>query len=93
MYAADVITMTDLKEKILYINKEIIELTEILEQANNLKKADSEQISIFINEIEKFLMLDNVTNGDLRKIINRIIVNNNGEIKIYIRNFSDFIKS
>lgn len=93
MYAAEVITMTDLKEKILYVNKEIIELTEILEQANNFKKADSEQISIFINEIEKFLMLDNVTNGDLRKIINRIIVNNNGEIKIYIRNFSDFIKS
>lgn len=95
MYAADVMTMAELKEKTSYINKEVEELTEQLEQTNisdNIKKTSIDQIRIYTEEIEDFLSLENVTNGDLRKIINRIVVNRDGEVKIFLRNFSDFIK-
>lgn len=94
MYAADVMTMVELKEKTSYINKEVEELTEQLEQTNisdNIKKTSIDQIRIYTEEIEDFLALENVTNGDLRKIINRIVVNRDGEVKIFLRNFSDFM--
>jgi len=94
MYAADVMTMAELKEKTSYINKEIEDLTEQLDQTNisdNIEKTSIEQIRIYTEEIEEFLALENVTNGDLRKIISRIVVNREGEIKIYLRNFSDLM--
>ena len=94
MYAADVMTMPELKEKTFYINKEIDDLTEQLDQTNisdNIEKTSIEQIRIYTEEIEEFLALENVKNGDLRKIISRIVVNREGEIKIYLRNFSDLM--
>ena len=94
MYAADVMTMAELKERSLYINKEIDELTEILDQTDitdTIEKTSIDQIRIYTEEIEDFLALENVTNGDLQKIINRIVVNREGEIKIYLRNFSDLM--
>jgi hypothetical protein len=69
-------------------------LTEQLEQTNiseNIEKTSIDQIRIYTEEIEDFLSLENVTNGDLRKIISRIVVNRDGEIKIYLRNISDFM--
>lgn len=94
MYAADVMTMAELKEKTSYINKEIEDLTEQLDQteiSDNIEKTSIEQIRIYTEEIEEFLSLENITNGDLRKIISRIVVNREGEIKIYLRNFSDLM--
>ena len=94
MYAADVMSMQELKEKMTYINKEIDDLNEQLDQVNvsdKIEKISIEQVRIYTEEIEDFLALENVTNGDLRKIISRIVVNREGEIKIYLRNFSDFM--
>ena len=94
MYAADVMSMQELKEKMTYLNKEIYDLNEQLNQVNasdTIQKISIEQVRIYTEEIEAFLALENVTNGDLRKIINRIIVNREGEIKIYLRDFSDFM--
>ena len=94
MYAADVMSMQELKEKMTYINKEIDDLNEQLDQGNlsdTIEKISIEEVRIYTEEIEDFLALENVTNGDLRKIISRIVVNRDGEIKIYLRNFSDFM--
>jgi hypothetical protein len=94
MYAADVMSMQELKEKMTYINKEIDDLNEQLDQVNvsdTIEKISIEEVRIYTEEIEDFLALENVTNGDLRKIISRIVVNREGEIKIYLRNFSDFM--
>ena len=94
MYAADVMSMQELKEKVTYINKEIDDLNEQLDQVNvsdTIKKISIEQVRIYTEGIEDFLALENITNGDLRKIISRIVVNREGEIKIYLRNFSDFM--
>ena len=89
MYAADVMSMEDLKEKISYITREIETLKEQLKQVN-IKKVSTEELRIYTEEIKKFLALENVTNADLRKIISRIVVNRNGEIKVYLRDISDF---
>lgn len=94
MYAADVMTMQELKEKMNYVNKEIDDLNEQLNRINasdTSKEISIEQARIYTKEIDDFLALENVTNGDLKKIISRIIVNRMGEIKIYLRNFSDFM--
>ena len=93
MYAADVMTINELKEKISYINKEIENLEEQAKQTTvyeNIEKSSLDQMKLYEKEIEDFLSFVNLTNGDLRKIISNIIVNRSGEIKIHIRNFSDF---
>ena len=92
MYAAEVMSMEELKEKTYYINKEIDGLKEQFEQVNltdKIEKISTEQIWRYTKEIKDFLALENITNGDLRKIISRITVNREGEIKIYLRKFSD----
>ena len=94
MYAADVMTMAELKEKTAEINREIEVLKEQLDQTNNsdnLEKTSLEQMRIYTEEIEAFLTLKNAKNRDLQKIISRISVNRAGEIKIYLRKFSDMI--
>ena len=92
LYAADVMTMAELKEKTSNINKEINELREIIDQtdiSDNIEKTSIDKTRIYTELIESFLALESVTNGDLRKIINQITVNREGEIKIYFRNFSE----
>ena len=94
MYAAEVMTMAELKEKSSYINNEIETLTKELKKIKFSKdppKTSIDQIQIYKKEIEKFLSFDNITNGDLRKIINYIIVKRNGEITIHLRDISDFM--
>ena len=93
MYASDVISMEELKEKMFYLNKNIEDLKEVLKQVNvsdKIKVISVEDVRIHTEEIEDFLALESVSNGDLRKIISQIIVNREGDIKIYLRKFSDF---
>lgn len=93
MYAANVMTMSELKEKTAYINKEIEELKEQQEQTSiaDINRTSIDQIRIYTEEIEAFLALESVTNGELRKIISHIVVNQDGEVKIFLRNLSDFM--
>lgn len=90
MYADEILTMEELKERIGYINKEIEELNIRLSEQTGVedeKNANLMRREQWKREVEKFLSLTNVTNGDLRKIIQRIVVNREGEIHIYFRNF------
>ena len=76
-----------LKEKVSYINKELDDLTEQLgryDSADTIKKVNIENICNYNEEIEDFLTLRTVTNGDLRKIISLITVDREGEIKIFL---------
>jgi DNA invertase Pin-like site-specific DNA recombinase len=94
MYAADVMTMSELKEKTLIVNKEIDRLSEQLDQLKlsaNIDKTNIEQINSYIKEIEDFLSLESITNIEMKKIISQIVVNRDGEIKIHLRNLSDLI--
>lgn len=87
MYAADVMTMAELREKTSCINKEINSLTERLSQTD-IPDSFEAQIPALTAEIEAFLALESVTNGDLRKIIGSIVVDRSGEIRISFRHFS-----
>ena len=92
MYAADLISMAELKEKISYLNKEIEKLKERSERTDSAvmnEISSTEKNERYTEEINKFLAFENITNGDLRKIISRIVVDREGEIVIYLRNFSD----
>ena len=92
MYAADVMSMEELKEKTSCIDRE----TEALrERINRVRAPDTdiknsaERDRIYREEIEAFLALENVTNGEMRKMISRIIVNREGEVKVCLRSLSD----
>lgn len=89
LYADEMLSMEELKEKTATITKEIEHLNAQLAQMNT-NETRSSRIQTYRYEIEKFLSLENLTNGDLRKIIHRIVVNRDGEIHIYLRSFADF---
>lgn len=94
MYAADVMSMSELKEKIVHINKEIDIINEQLELSrisDDIEKSSLEEIRKYTEEIEKFLALENATNMDLRKIISHIVVNKSGEVKIHLRDLSNLV--
>ena len=63
----------------------------LFDKGDTIEKINDRQILIRTEEIKDFLTLETVTNGDLRKIISRIIVNRDGEIKIYLRDFSELM--
>lgn len=95
MYAADVMSMAELKKKISTINEEFKKLDYSLEeyQKNLSVREDSEKLlDEYRKEVNNFLKLNTVTNMDMRKIIDHISVNKNGEIKIYIANFDNVKK-
>ena len=92
MYAADVMSMSELKEKLSYINREIEDIKARSDQEDLCRaseKISAQQVGIYTEQIERFINLENLTNGDIRKIISRITVNREGEIRIYLRDLSD----
>ena len=87
-------SMSELKEKIVHINKEIDIINEQLELSrisDDIEKSSLEEIRKYTEEIEKFLALENATNMDLRKIISHIVVNKSGEVKIHLRDLSNLV--
>ena len=92
MYATDVMTMTELKEKTALIAEELKELDYSLkqyEQALAIKQDSENFIGTYMQEIEKFLNLETVTNLDLRKIIDHISVNRDGSVRIILKKLED----
>lgn len=92
MYANDVLTMAELKEKTADIAEELKELEYSLKQYEQslAVRQDSENlINHYMQEIERFLSLDTVTNIDLRKIIDHINVNKDGNVRIILKKLSD----
>lgn len=88
MYANDLIDIEELKQKLETLNKGIKETQRSLEQllvdgkiGSNMHQA-AEQ---YRAEIENFLNLQNVTNVDMRKVIDRICVNRDGIVKIFLK--------
>jgi len=88
MYANDLIDIEELKEKLETLNKGIKETQRSLEQllvdgkiGSNMHQA----AELYRAEIENFLNLQNVTNVDMRKVIERICVNRDGDVKIFLK--------
>ena len=91
LYANDIITMDELKSKVAQISKDLRTLEEELDDYNvtqSAKKKIENLSDSYIQEIEDFLSLKTVTNMDLRKIIECIIVDKFGNVRIILKNLS-----
>ncbi len=90
MYANDVMTMTELKEKTAAIAEELERLDCSMKQYAQMiafQKNGEDYIRRYIQDIEQFLNMETVTNIDMRKVISRITVNKDKTIKIELKKF------
>ena len=88
MYANDVMTMAELKQKTTEISEALDELDSSLEkhQQTLASQQDRDKLTeVYRQEIGQFLNLESVSNLDLRKVIDHISVNKSGKVSIYIK--------
>lgn len=88
MYASDILSLTELKEKITGITEELNALDRALAQFAPDKKA-VETVQRYTGEIQRFLELETVTNVDMRRILDHISVDREGHVRIVLRKFDD----
>ena len=88
MYASDILSLTELKEKITGITEELNALDRALAQLAPGKKA-VETVQRYTGEIQRFLELETVTNMDMRRILDHISVDREGHVRIVLRKFDD----
>lgn len=92
MYDNDVISMEELKEKTIELNKTIDGLKDQLKFARlNMNKSDLLQNNLTetFKDIEKLLSSKNITNNMLSRIIEKITVDANGNIDVYLKLLSN----
>ena len=88
MYANDLMTLDELKKKIIPLQTKISELNIVLAQysACDQKVSDVQLLAKeYALTIKKFLALENVNNMDMRKVIDHISVSPQGKISIFIK--------
>lgn len=88
MYANDLMTMEELKEKILSVNNELTIIEAQLRQIELSQKAENSRQAIldqYRQEIHRFLELETVTNVDLRRILDHISVTKEGQVSIILK--------
>ena len=86
LYANDLIAMDELKQKLGAITERVRSIDRDLAQLQPPAHSgqDREQ-GIYRQEIMKFLKLETVTNMDLRRILEHILVNQDGTIRVVLR--------
>ena len=88
MYANDLIDIEELKQKLGSVHQDIQQVEDALAQLLADGKIQSnihQAAELYRAEIESFLNLQNVTNVDMRKVIDRISVNRDGVVKIFLK--------
>ena len=88
MYASDILSLTELKEKITGITDELNALDRALARLAPGKKA-VETVQRYAGEIQRFLELETVTNVDMRRILDHISVDREGHVRVVLRKFDD----
>ena len=78
LYANDLISMEELKEKLAGIN-------EALRALELEKPARPAQLRSRDGEIRRFLELETVTNADMRRLIDHIAVSRDGNVHVVLR--------
>ena len=92
MYTDDLITRDELNKKVKELNQDIEKNKKELEFIkNNLSKGDRLEETIYntFKDLENILNMDNLTNASLKKIIDKIVVDERGNVNIYLKAFSD----
>ena len=75
----DLITIEELKDKLTILEREEAEI-------NNAKEYCDLQEDKFVNEIKDLLTFKQFTNVDMRKFIDAIKVDNEQNVRIYLKN-------
>ena len=94
MYVNDVMTMSELKQKIAEISEQLAELDFSLkkhEQLLEIRQDEKKFVDAYIQEIDRFLCLESATNSDLRRIIDHISVNKDGNVRIILRKLEEML--
>lgn len=90
MYANDLISIGELKEKLEAVAEELKAVDLDLEQiarAAQLRSNAEEITRYYRREIERFLDLETVTNVDMRRLIDHITVSRDGNVHVVLRKF------
>ena len=92
MYVNDLITMVELKEKLSRIEEEMealgAEMSQISQGFGN-DGTREEASQRYHHEILRFLNFETITNMDLRRIIDHISVNKNGNVRVILKKFEE----
>lgn len=92
MYANDLITLSELKTKMASIMDEFkaidMELDH-MEQSARMQSNAEQVIHRYTGEILRFLELDTITNQDMRRVLDHISVNRDGNVRIILKKFED----
>lgn len=92
MYNDDLITREELREKVGGLNIEIEKLENELKLVKyNLSKGDQLEkvLSATFSDVESVLSMEHMTNAQLKRIIEKIVVDEHGKVDIYLKLFSD----
>lgn len=96
MYANDLLTLSELKAKLAQIMDELKEVDMDLEQIEASARIRSNAeliIRRYTEEILRFLELDTITNMDLRRVVDHISVNKDGNVRVVLKKFEDMERS
>ncbi len=88
MYARDIITIEELEANIKKIEQEKERIQQVVKQAQSLCvpfREDEDAVQQAASKIERFLNLGTWTNVELREILDKIIVHQDGNIKVYLK--------
>ena len=92
MYANDLISMAELKDKLSGASEELksldVELEQIAKSAEIFNNAE-QIVHCYSQEITRFLELETVTNVDMRRILDRICVNKDGSVRVVLKKFEE----
>ena len=92
MYANDLISMAELKDKLAGVAEELksldIDLEQIAKSAEILNNAE-QIVHYYRQEITRFLELETVTNMDMRRILDHISVNKDGSVRVVLKKFEE----
>ncbi|WP_313530740.1 recombinase family protein [Anaerotignum sp.] len=95
MYAAEVISMQELKEATESVNEDIVKYEKALENISEqdvLYSSREDAIKKYCKDIESLLSKENLDNQLLRQVIEKIVVSEDGEVEIYLKVYSDLSK-
>ena len=95
LYANDLITLSELKDRISALMEELKAVDADLEQIQESAMIcnDTQQmIRRYTEEILRFLELDTITNADMRRVLDHISVSRDGNVRIVLKKFEDLEK-
>ena len=87
LYANDLMTMEELREKLAGLERELKALDLRLEEPVPIDATVREEACR--REIESFLAMQTVTNADLRRLIDHISVSGDGNVRVVLRKFGE----